>query len=396
MIYLNILDERKDFVSMEQKNDPGAEIAKLAENSKVEELSKKVTEVSSELAKNVSEVAERAEKILVVDENEPLERPASDRVKATIPRTPAQHILRIVSIVLITLGVADVLTTSASLFATIMGLRPALPLEQLELSGVYFTFSNNVLLGYVFVLFIGALQVVTSICGLRAAKDSSKVEPYRFLCYLIGLIILLGILWAWGRGELIILDPFVQLNTIVYVVICSNLADKVKKEHDQGIVGTTYWRSRHQRVLHFFALVSIALSGIALFLVLVLLGLHDLSRVVNQPFLTTVNQFLAQQGILSIFLVTLGAVFSLVMGLLALKGSNDARFIRPYILAVTVIVLFDIVRIIFTALTQGIPAVNSQDIFELTYNVTGLYLAIRIEAGLPNSYGLRLWKKFTS
>ena len=381
---------------MEQKNDPGAEIAKLAENSKVEELSKKVTEVSSELAKNVSEVAERAEKILVVDEDEPLERPASDRVKATVPRTPAQHILRIVSIVLIILGVADVLITSASLFATIMGLRPALPLEQLELSGVYFTFSNNVLFGYVFVLFIGVLQVVTSIYGLRAAKDSSKVEPYRFLCYLIGLIILLGILWAWGRGELIILDPFVQLNTIVYVVICSNLADKVKKEHDQGIVGTTYWRSRHQRVLHFFALVSIALSGIALFLVLVLLGLHDLSSVVNQPALATVNQVLAQQGILSIFLITLGAVFSLVVGLLALKGSNDARFIRPYILAVTVIVLFDIVRIIFTALTQGIPAVNSQDIFELVYNATGWYLAVRIEAGLPNSHGLRFWKKFTS
>ena len=383
-------------MSMEQKNDPGAEIVKLAENSKVEELSKKVTEVSSELAKNVSEVAERAEKILVVDEDEPLEHPASDRVKATVPRTPAQHILRIVSIVLIILGVADVLITSASLFATIMGLRPALPLEQLELSGVYFTFSNNVLLGYVFVLFIGVLQVVTSICGLRAAKDSSKVEPYRFLCYLIGLIILVGILWAWGRGELIILDPFVQLNTIVYVVICSNLAEKVKKEHDQGIVGTTYWRSRHQRVLHFFALVSIALSGIVLFLILILLGLHDLSSVVNQPALATVNQVLAQQGILSIFLITLGAVFSLVVGLLALKGSNDARFIRPYILAVTVIVLFDIVRIIFTALTQGIPAVNSQDIFELVYNATGWYLAVRIEAGLPNSYGLHLWKKFTS
>ena len=288
------------------------------------------------------------------------------------------------------------MTTSASLFATIMGLQPAVPLEQLEFSGVYFTFSNNVLLGYVFVLLIGVMQIITSMLGLRAAKDSSKVEPYRFLCYLIGLIILLGILWAWDRGELIILDPFVQLNTIVYVVICSNLADKVKKEHDQGIVGTTYWRSRHQRVLHFFALVSIALSGIALFLVLILLGLHDLSRVVNQPFLATVNQFLSQQGILTISLVTVGAVFSLVAGLLALKGSNDARFIRPYILAVTVIVLFDVARIIFTALTQGIPAVNSQDIFELTYNIAGLYLAIRIEAGLPNSYGLRLWMKFTS
>ena len=383
-------------MSVEQKKDIGAEIAKLAKNSKVEELSKKVTEVSSELAENVSEVAERAEKILVVGEDEPLERPASDRVKATVPRTPAQHILRIVSIVLIILGAADVLTTLASLFATITGLQPAVPLEQLEFSGVYFTFSNNVLLGYVFVLLIGMLQVVTSIFGLRAAKDSSKVEPYRFLCYLIGLIILVGILWAWGRGELIILDPFVQLNTIVYVVICSNLADKVKKEHDQGIVGTTYWRSRHQRVLHFFALVSITLSGIALFLVLILLGLHDLSRVVNQPALDTVNQFLEQQGILTIFLVTVGAVFSLVAGLLALKGSNDARFIRPYILIVSIIVIFDVVRIVFTALTQGIPAVNSQDIFELTYNIAGLYLAIRIEAGLPNSYGLRLWKKICS
>ena len=383
-------------MSVEQKKEIGAEIARLAENSRVGELSKKVTEASSELAENVSEVAERAEKILVVDEDEPLERPASDRVKATVPRTPAQHILRIVSIVLIILGAADVLITLASLFATITGLQPAVPLDQLEFSGVYFTFSNNILLGYVFVLLIGMLQVITSIFGLRAAKDSSKVEPYRFLCYLIGLIILVGILWAWGRGELIILDPFVQLNTIVYVVICSNLADKVKKEHDQGIVGTTYWRSRHQRVLHFFALLSIALSGIALFLILILLGLHDFSRVVDLPALATVNQFLAQQGILTIFLVTVGAVFSLAAGLLALKGSNDARFIRPYILIVSTIVLFDVARIIFTALTQGIPAINSQDVFELVYNATGWYLAIRIEAGLPNSYGLRLWKKICS
>ena len=383
-------------MSVEQKKDIGAELAQLAESSQVGEFSKMVTEASSELAENVSEVVERAEKILVVDGDEPLDRPASDRVKATVPRTPAQHVLRIVSIVLIILGTADVLTTLTSLFATIMGLQPAVPLEQLEFSGVYFTFSKNVLLGYIFVLLIGVMQIVTSVLGLRAAKDSSKVEPYRFLCYLIGLIILVGILWAWGRGELLIFDPFVQLNTIVYVVICSNLADKVKKEHDQGVVGTTYWRSRHQRVLHFFALVLIAFSGIELFLVLILLGLHDLSRVVNQPVLVVVNQFLSQQGILTIFLVTLGAAFSLVVGLLALKGSNDARFIRPYILAVTVIVLFDVVRIIFTALTQGIPAVTSQDIFELTYNIAGLYLAIRIEARLPNSYGQRVWKKIHS
>ena len=103
-------------MSVEQKKDIGAEIAKLAENSKVGEFSKKITAASSELAENVSEVAERAEKILVVGEDEPLERLASARVKATVPRTPAQHILRIVSIVLIILGAADVLTTLASSF----------------------------------------------------------------------------------------------------------------------------------------------------------------------------------------------------------------------------------------------------------------------------------------
>ncbi len=49
----------------------------------------------------------------------------------------------------------DVLTTTGSLVSTFMGLQPAVPLERLEFSGVYFTFSNNVLLGYVFVLLIG-------------------------------------------------------------------------------------------------------------------------------------------------------------------------------------------------------------------------------------------------
>ena len=169
-------------MSTEQKKDIGTEFAKLTESLRVDEFSKKITQATSELVENVSEVAERAEKILVVDEDEPLDLSASDQVKATIPRTPAQHVLRIVSIVLIILGAADVLTTLTSLFATIMGLQPAVPLEQLEFSGVYFTFSKNVLLGYIFVLLIGVMQIVTSVLGLRAAKDSSKVEPYRFLC----------------------------------------------------------------------------------------------------------------------------------------------------------------------------------------------------------------------
>jgi len=41
---------------------------------------------------------------------------------------------------------------------------------------------------------------VTSRLGLRAARDSAKVGPYRFLCYLVGLVTLVAIVWGWG-GE---------------------------------------------------------------------------------------------------------------------------------------------------------------------------------------------------
>ncbi len=82
---------------------------------------------------------------------------------------------------------------------------------------MYFTLSNNVLLGYVFVLLYWYVASYYLIIWITCRRRLIK-EPYRFLCYLIGLIILVGILWP-SRGELIILDPFVQLNTIVYVVI---------------------------------------------------------------------------------------------------------------------------------------------------------------------------------
>ncbi len=78
------------FVSVEQKKEIGAgdlRRPKIAQKS----LKKWSLRYPLSWQKNVSS-AKNVEKILVVDGDEPLKRPASDRVKATIPRTPAQHI----------------------------------------------------------------------------------------------------------------------------------------------------------------------------------------------------------------------------------------------------------------------------------------------------------------
>ncbi len=104
------------------------------------------------------------------------------------------------------------------------------------------------------------LQMLTGFLGIRAANDASKVNPFRALCYGIALLLVVVALWAWGNGKIIIFDPMVIITTIVYVGILSNLGERVKREYDTGISGTTFMRSRYQRVLHFIAVATIVIN----------------------------------------------------------------------------------------------------------------------------------------
>ena len=176
-------------------------------------------------------------------------------LEPSIPRTPAQAVLRMVSLLMGGIG-------ALALVGGLLVLVPGV------IGGA--DFWASVTFG-VMILVVAGLLVLTAILGLAASNNSARVGPYRFLCYLVGLAVLVAIVWGWGMGTFILFNPIVLTTTIVYVLICSRLADKVKEEHDKGVSGETFLRSRHQRVLHLLAELVI-LKGVLTVVVVAVFG----------------------------------------------------------------------------------------------------------------------------
>ncbi|WP_321971869.1 hypothetical protein [Paratractidigestivibacter sp.] len=172
-------------------------------------------------------------------------------VRPSIPRTPAQATLRVVSIVMAIIGgVVVVGGVLAFWYRDRLGLAD-------ELSWLAYSY-GGIILG------VAALLLVTAWLGLRAADDSSRVAPYRNLCYSVGLVTLVAIVWGWGMGTFLLFNPFVLLSTVTYVLVCSQLADKVAEEHERGVSGEVFLLNADQRTLHLLSeviLVKGALIG---------------------------------------------------------------------------------------------------------------------------------------
>ena len=81
------------------------------------------------------------------------------------------------------------------------------------------------------------MQLIVAFLGLRASNDASKVGPYRALSWGISIVILAMIVYNWFLGGTFLDDPFLLIGDVVYLLVCTTLADVVKKEHDRGIVG---------------------------------------------------------------------------------------------------------------------------------------------------------------
>lgn len=175
-------------------------------------------------------------------------------LEPSVPRTPTQAVLRMVSILM---GGIGLLVLVGGLLVLVPGVLGGQDLWAAVTFGVM-------------ILVVAGLLVLTAALGLAASNDSARVGPYRFLCYLVGLAVLVAIVWGWGMGTFILFDPIVLTTTIVYVLICSPLADKVKEEHDKGVSGETFLRSRHQRVLHLLSELVILKGALTLVVVCVL------------------------------------------------------------------------------------------------------------------------------
>ena len=170
-------------------------------------------------------------------------------VRPSIPRTPAQVTLRVVSAIMALLGVL-VVVGAALVFLN----RDQLGLAE-ESMWTVLTYGGIILIA-------AGLLLLTAWLGFRAADDSSRVGPYRFLCYFVGLVVLVAIVWGWGMGMFLLFNPVVLASTVTYVLVCSQLADKVAEEHEAGVKGEVFLRTGRQRTLHLLAEVVLVKGAI--------------------------------------------------------------------------------------------------------------------------------------
>lgn len=287
-------------------------------------------------------------------------------VKPSIRRTPTQAVLRIVSIIMLILGG---LTLAGGIVAIVAGNALGLASGDLWTS---ITFG-------VIILVAAGLLILTAVLGLAASNDSVNVGRYRFLCYLVGLAVLVAIVWGWGLGTFILFNPLVLVTTIVYVLICSTLADKVKEEHDAGVRGETFLRSRHQRTLHLLSEVIVlkgALTGVVVAVVAVaLISSGEGGRITLSGISMTLDQSLLPQ----LAATAVSAAVDLVAGGLGIWGSNRPEKIRPFLVLAVLALVIDVAQVAGSIVEHGgIGGLAFDLILDLLFMGACAWMSVRI------------------
>ena len=284
-------------------------------------------------------------------------------LEPSVPRTPAQAVLRIVSILMALIGAAVLAGGLLVLVPSVIG--------GTDLWAAV-TFGTMIVVA-------AGLLILTAVLGLLASNNSARVGPYRFLCYLVGLAVLVAIIWGWGVGTFILFNPIVLTVTIVYVLICSRLADKVQEEHDKGVTGETFLRSRHQRVLHILSELVI-LKGALTLVVVAVLGAALLvygegeKAVISGITLTVTGEVFA--------LVTFGgiaAAASILVGCLGVRGSNRPAKVRPFLALAGVGLALDLVQVVMRVAQGGVFALSFDVVLDTLFMGACVYLAIRVD-----------------
>ena len=284
-------------------------------------------------------------------------------LEPSVPRTPTQAVLRMVSILM---GGIGALVLVGGLLVLVPGVLGGSDLWASVTFGVM-------------ILVVAGLLVLTAVLGLAASNNSARVGPYRFLCYLVGLAVLVAIVWGWGMGTFILFNPIVLTTTIVYVLICSRLADKVKEEHDRGVEGETFLRSRHQRVLHLLSELVI-LKGVLTVVVvavigagLVVYGEGERAVISGVPVTVTGTLYalLAFGGI--------SAGLAVGVGALGIWGSNRPQRIKPFLVVAALTLLLDLVQVVGHVVERGVFGLSFDLVLDVVFMAVCVYLAVRID-----------------
>ncbi|HJB55617.1 hypothetical protein [Olsenella sp. An188] len=286
-------------------------------------------------------------------------------LKPSVPRTPAQAVLRIVSIFMALLGALALLGG-----VLVLATDGSVGIASGDLWAIA-TFGGIIVV-------VAGLLLLTAVLGLAASNNSARVGPYRFLCYLVGLGVLVAIAWGWGLGTFILFNPIILTTTIVYVLVCSRLADKVKEEHDSGVRGETFLRSRHQRVLHLLSEVvimkGVLTAVVAGVLIVALLAYGEGEQAVISGVSLTVSE--AMLVVLAAAAVSAGV--NLLVGCLGIWGSNRPQRIRPFLVLSSLALAADVVQVVVTVVEHGPLGPSFDLVFDLLFMAGCTYLAVRI------------------
>ena len=296
---------------------------------------------------------------------------------ASIPQTATQVTLSVISTVMAILGGVVLLAGGLVLFAALTGQAYASD-SGLVIAGV--TLSGWSPLGLaVVVLAAGALLLATAWLGLAASRDSGRVGPYRFLCYLVGLVLLVAILWSWGAGTILIFSPIVLSTTITYVVICSSLADRVQREHDEGVRGESFLLDGHQRALRLISQVIIVTA--VLNAVITLIVWYAVSQM-DPTLMVTLAESQVTAGNLASLALGFGlasAGVNLLVGLLGLRGSNQPEKVRPFLWVSAISFAYALVQLVVGIVTSGgMGSVQTSSITDALLYGACTYLSLKI------------------
>ena len=288
-------------------------------------------------------------------------------VRPSIPRTPAQVTLRVVSAIMALLG-ALVVVGAALVFLN----RDQLGLAE-EGMWTVLTYGGIILTA-------AGLLLLTAWLGFRAADDSSRIGPYRFLCYFVGLVVLVAIVWGWGMGMFLLFNPVVLASTVTYVLVCSQLADKVAEEHEAGVKGEVFLRTGRQRTLHLLAEV-ILIKG-AIFGVVVAVMAIAAFAATGGASGTDLASDLGLSGsdlVLATVAAGVTAAANIIVGTLGIWGSNRPEKIVPFFVIVLVSFAFDVAKtVVSVAVAGGLSAIGVDVLLDLLFTGSCAWLSWKI------------------
>lgn len=288
-------------------------------------------------------------------------------VRPSIPRTPAQVTLRVVSAIMALLG-GLMVVGAALVFLN----RDQLGLAE-ESMWTVLTYGGIILIA-------AGLLLLTAWLGFRAADDSSRVGPYRFLCYFVGLVVLVAIVWSWGMGMFLLFNPVVLASTVTYVLVCSQLADKVAEEHEAGVKGEVFLRTGRQRTLHLLAEV-VLVKGAIFGVVVAVMAIAAFAATGGASGADLASDLGLSGSDLVLATVAAGvtAAANIIVGILGIWGSNRPEKIVPFFVIVLVSFAYDVFKIVVSvAAAGGLSAIGVEVLLDLLFTGSCAWLSWKI------------------